>query len=64
MSIRGFVKSDFDTFQIDGLDARMEAIQNRIQPKFKEIGQELVEYLSTQLGNEVYLHIAATLEEQ
>ncbi|MEN2468154.1 DUF1054 domain-containing protein [Ornithinibacillus sp. FSL M8-0202] len=58
MSIRGFVKSDFDTFQIDGLDARMEAIQNRIQPKFKEIGQELVEYLSTQLGNEVYLHIA------
>lgn len=58
MSIQGFVKSDFDTFQIDGLDARMEAIQTRIQPKFREIGQELVEYLSTKLGNEVYLHIA------
>ncbi|WP_047982941.1 YktB family protein [Ornithinibacillus californiensis] len=58
MSIKGFVKSDFDTFQIEGLDARMEAIQKRIQPKFNEIGQELVDFLSAQLGNEVYLHIA------
>jgi uncharacterized protein YktB (UPF0637 family) len=58
MSINGFVKNDFETFHIDGLEARMEAIQTRIQPKFKEIGQELVDYLSSQLGNEVYLHIA------
>lgn len=58
MGITGFNKSDFDTFYIDGLDARMEAIQSRIQPKFKEIGQELTDYLSANLGNEVYLHIA------
>ncbi|WP_010097932.1 YktB family protein [Ornithinibacillus scapharcae] len=58
MTITGFTQSDFNTFNIDGLDARMEAIQSRIQPKFKEIGQELTNYLSSKLGNELYLHIA------
>lgn len=58
MTFQGFEQKDFDTFSIDGLDARMEAIQNRIQPKFKEIGSELTDHLSLMLGNEVYLHIA------
>lgn len=58
MSFEGFTKRDFDTFLIDDLDGRMEAIQTRIQPKFKEIGSYLADYLSAELGNEVYLHIA------
>lgn len=58
VTFEGFTKNDFATFSIDGLDARMEAIQTRIQPKFKEIGSYLVDYLSAELGNEVYLHIA------
>lgn len=58
MTFQGFEQKDFDTFSIEGLDKRMEAIKNRIQPKFKEIGSELADYLSLQLGNEVYLHIA------
>ncbi|WP_156290470.1 YktB family protein [Oceanobacillus salinisoli] len=58
MNLQGFVKEDFETFSIDGLDERMEAIQTRIQPKFQVIGSELADYLSTNLGNEVYLHIA------
>ena len=58
MTFQGFEQKDFDTFAIDGLEKRMEAIQSRIQPKFKEIGSELVDYLSFKLGNEVYLHIA------
>lgn len=58
MSFTGFQKTDFDTFLIDGLDARMEAIQTRIQPKFQEIGAELTEDLSLKLSNEMYLHIA------
>ncbi|RDW17966.1 YktB family protein [Oceanobacillus chungangensis] len=58
MAFTGFTERDFDTFQLKGLDTRMEAIQTRIQPKFQEIGSELVDYLSAQLGNEVYLHIA------
>nr|WP_245301417.1 DUF1054 domain-containing protein [Virgibacillus natechei] len=58
VTFEGFTKNDFAAFSIDGLDARMEAIQTRIQPKFKEIGSYLVDYLSAELGNEVYLHIA------
>lgn len=58
MTLNGFQKEDFDTFHIEGLDARMEAIQTRIQPKFQEIGKELTDFLSIQLGNEMHLHIA------
>ncbi|TQS75697.1 DUF1054 domain-containing protein [Ornithinibacillus gellani] len=56
--MKGFSQKDFDTFLIDGLEARMTAIQERIQPKFQAIGNELVDDLSAHLGNEVYLHIA------
>lgn len=58
VDLQGFTKGDFQTFEIDGLKERMEAIQTRIQPKFADIGSELVDYLAAQLGNEVYLHIA------
>lgn len=58
MNFRGFESKDFDTFLIDGLENRMEAIQTRIQPKFQEIGSELTNDLSMRLGNEMYLHIA------
>ncbi|MFD1038732.1 YktB family protein [Virgibacillus byunsanensis] len=58
MEFKGFSKADFNTFQIDGLEERMEAIQTRIQPKFQMIGEDLVDYLSVHLGNEVFLHIA------
>ncbi|MET3698142.1 uncharacterized protein YktB (UPF0637 family) [Bacillus oleivorans] len=58
MSFTGFSQSDFDTFQIEGLEARMEAIENRIRPKFREIGELLTSDLSALAGNEMYLHIA------
>lgn len=58
IAMHGFTKHDFQIFEIDGLRERMDAIQKRIQPKFSEIGNELVGYLSAQLGNEVFLHIA------
>jgi uncharacterized protein YktB (UPF0637 family) len=58
MSVAGFEEKDFNTFTIEGLEDRMEAIQTRIQPKFKVIGEELVTDLSMKLGNELYLHIA------
>lgn len=56
--MQGFSLTDFQTFEIEGLEERMEAIQTRIQPKFTAIGNELVDYLSAHLGNEVFLHIA------
>ncbi|WP_067839805.1 YktB family protein [Amphibacillus sediminis] len=58
MTFTGFKQADFNTFQIDGLDERMSAIQERIQPKFQLLGRDLTDYLASQLGNEMFLHIA------
>ncbi|GIN89749.1 UPF0637 protein [Siminovitchia terrae] len=58
MQFDGFTKNDFQTFHIDGLDERMAAIQNRIQPKFKNIGEALTSDLSSMIGTEMFLHIA------
>lgn len=58
MQFDGFTESDFQTFQIDGLEERMAAIQNRIQPKFKIIGDALTSDLTAMLGTEMFLHIA------
>lgn len=54
----GFSKNDFDTFSITGLEDRMTAIQERIRPKFKQIGEVLSDDLAAISGNEMYLHIA------
>ncbi|MFD1335977.1 YktB family protein [Oceanobacillus iheyensis] len=56
--MNGFTNKDFETFNINGLDERMEAIQTRIQPKFQQIGESLAEDLSKKTNNELYLHIA------
>lgn len=58
MSFHGFEEKDFATFNIDGLSERMEAIQNRIQPKFKKIGTVLTDDVSAMAGSEMHLHIA------
>ncbi len=58
MTFNGFSRKDFETFHIDGLDERMEGIRSNIQPKFQALGSELVPYLSSKLGDEMYLHIA------
>lgn len=58
MNFKGFIKKDFQTFNINGLDERMEAIRERIQPKFQAIGETLIDDLSTTLENDMYVHIA------
>jgi uncharacterized protein YktB (UPF0637 family) len=54
----GFTEQDFDTFRIDGLEPRMEAIRSRIQPKFRALAGELQDELSLLTGSEQFLHIA------
>ncbi|WNF35605.1 DUF1054 domain-containing protein [Bacillaceae bacterium IKA-2] len=56
--VSGFSEHDFESFSIEGLNARMTAIQTRIQPKFKELGNALSGDLSVLSGNEMFLHIA------
>ncbi|PKG22167.1 YktB family protein [Niallia nealsonii] len=58
MNFKGFNQKDFDTFTIEGLEERMKAIQERIQPKFRIIGEALTSELSVKTGNEMFLHIA------
>lgn len=54
----GFNEHDFNTFNIEGLDDRMAALKERIQPKFRAIGEVLTDDLASIVGNEMYLHIA------
>lgn len=55
---QGFAPADFETFHIEGLEGRMEAIQTRIQPKFKLMGEQLTARLAPEAGQELFLHIA------
>ncbi|GAE91794.1 hypothetical protein JCM21714_751 [Gracilibacillus boraciitolerans JCM 21714] len=58
MTFNGFNEKDFETFQISGLDERMEAIQERIQPKFRDIYNEIENELAELADHKMYLHIA------
>ncbi len=35
MNIASFTADDFDVFKIDGLEPRMDALKERIQPNYK-----------------------------
>lgn len=54
----GFTQADFDVFGLEGLEERMAAIQNLIQPKFRAIGEQLSVDVAVHAGNEMYLHVA------
>ncbi|GLX68345.1 DUF1054 domain-containing protein [Paenibacillus glycanilyticus] len=54
----GFEQKDFDTFLIDGLEQRMTAIEERIRPKFRYLGEKLTGDIAVQAGDEMFLHIA------
>src|SRR5690606_41356726 len=54
----GFTKEDFEGFAIPGLRSRMEALKARIRPKLEAIGEAVVPFLSSRLGEPVYAHVA------
>ncbi|TDQ42268.1 YktB family protein [Aureibacillus halotolerans] len=58
MSFQGFTAEDFGVFHIQGLEARMIAIKEQIQPKFEVIGQELLSTLSQETDETLHIHIA------
>ncbi|KTR25267.1 MULTISPECIES: YktB family protein [Exiguobacterium] len=53
-----FTQYAFDTFHIDGLDSRMHAIRERIQPIFRDIGQEITPDLTVAIEEDMHVHIA------
>lgn len=49
---------DFDVFTIAGLDSRMTALQEIIQPKFRELGNHFSHHLSAHGKGEFFPHVA------
>jgi uncharacterized protein YktB (UPF0637 family) len=58
MDFKGFNNEDFDVFQIDGLEARMEALKERIRPKLESLGHHFSPILTTLTGDEMHVHVA------
>ncbi|MCH7320790.1 DUF1054 domain-containing protein [Solibacillus sp. MA9] len=58
MSIVNWSNEDFQVFQIEGLDERMEALTSIIRPKFHELGETFSSYFSAQTGDEFFAHVA------
>ncbi|WP_455675873.1 YktB family protein [Pradoshia sp.] len=58
MTFKGFTNDDFNVFQIDGLDARMDAIKTIIRPKFEILSNVFTEELSVMTNEPMYAHIA------
>jgi uncharacterized protein YktB (UPF0637 family) len=61
MTFKGFTRNDFDVFNIQGLEARMEGIQNQIRPKLEQLGDHFAPTLSAATGEEVFYHTAKHL---
>ncbi|WP_409341161.1 YktB family protein [Paenibacillus sp. MBLB4367] len=64
MAFTGFADSDFAAFHIEGLEARMDAIRTRIQPKFIELGDSLCDDVAMAAGSEMFVHIAKHLRRK
>lgn len=58
MTFKGFTNDDFNVFQIDGLDARMDAIKSIIRPKFEILSNVFTEELAVMTNEPMYAHIA------
>lgn len=58
MTFSGFNDTDFDVFQVPGLEPRMEMLIERVRPKLETIGAELAPYLTELCGEEMFVHVA------
>src|SRR4051794_2611541 len=58
MDFNGFKNEDFEVFHIDGLEARMQALIERIRPKLEVLGHHFAPTLSTVTGDEMFAHVA------
>ncbi|WP_044642443.1 YktB family protein [Risungbinella massiliensis] len=58
MTIPSFTEQDFAVFQIQGLEHRMDGLKKQIQPKFEVFGEAISSFLTTQLKQDTYVHIA------
>lgn len=50
--------NDFNVFQIDGLEPRMNALIENVRPKFTQLGEVFSTYFSSHEGVEFFPHVA------
>lgn len=53
-----FKPSDFKSFEVEGLNERMEALDKHVRPQLNELGTYFAEYLETTTGETFYPHVA------
>ncbi|HEY0829424.1 MAG TPA: DUF1054 domain-containing protein [Bacilli bacterium] len=58
MSFTGFNQTDFDVFEVPGLEARMSTLIANVRPKLQILGEHLAPFLSVLCGEPMCLHVA------
>lgn len=53
-----FKPKDFKAFNLEGLDARMEALNEYIRPQLRELGEYFSDFFTSQTGETFYPHVA------
>lgn len=53
-----FAPKDFKAFDVEGLDNRMEALNEYVRPQLNRLGSYFAEYFSSQTGEEFFPHVA------
>lgn len=53
-----FKPKDFKAFNVEGLDARMEALNEYIRPQLHELGGYFSDFFTSQTGETFYPHVA------
>ncbi|MCS5349704.1 YktB family protein [Staphylococcus aureus] len=53
-----FTPKDFKAFDVDDLDARMEALNEYIRPQLHQLGEYFSDFFTSQTGETFYPHVA------
>ncbi|RUL51909.1 MULTISPECIES: YktB family protein [Lysinibacillus] len=53
-----WTSNDFNVFEIDGLEQRMDALSTIVRPKFQILAEKFSNYFSVNTGEEFFPHIA------
>jgi uncharacterized protein YktB (UPF0637 family) len=64
MPFTGFTDADYNVFEIPAFADRMAAIRSQVRPKLIEIGEEIVEQLRPEFGQEFYAHVATHMRRR
>ena len=51
-----FSPKDFKAFEVEGLDQRMEALNDYVRPQLHQLGSYFKKYFTTQTGVTFYAH--------